>query len=130
MTTRRPKPPQSTWLIEQRKRRGWRPEDVADRLDVAVATIRGWESGRGIGPDSMTRLEMLFGVQSPAVGQAGQPDLAAALTALVEELRAMRQEREGMEARVRALEAEVRSHHGQPGGAGFPMRSVPRGSGG
>jgi transcriptional regulator with XRE-family HTH domain len=78
MTTRRPKPEASRWLIDQRKRRGWKPEDLADRLDIAVATVRGWESGRGIGPESLMRLEALFGVQSPTAEPA-QGDLAAAV---------------------------------------------------
>ena len=94
MTTRRPKPAQNAWLIEQRKRRGWKPEDVADRLDVSVATVRGWESGRGIGPDSMTRLEALFGVAAPGHEQptsdAAMLELADAIRDLVEELRLSR----------------------------------------
>jgi hypothetical protein len=81
MTTRRPKPEASRWLIDQRKRRGWKPEDLADRLDIAVATVRGWESGRGIGPESLMRLEALFGVQSPdtSVSTAGSDAVAAAI---------------------------------------------------
>jgi hypothetical protein len=61
MTTRRPKPEASRWLIDQRKRRGWKPEDLADRLDIA--------------------LEALFGVQSPdtSVSTAGSDAVAAAI---------------------------------------------------
>lgn len=67
------------------------------------------------------------------VTEAPAPDLAAALTLLVEELRAMRQDRDRMEARMRALEvdivdlrAEVRSHHGSPVSGGHPAQSSPR----
>lgn len=51
--------------------------------------------------------------------------LAQAINALVVELRAMREERELVEARLRALEAERR--HAQPEDAALPERSAPRG---
>jgi transcriptional regulator with XRE-family HTH domain len=86
--TRREKPATSQWLIEQRKRRGWKPEDVAARLDAAVTTVRGWESGRSIGGDSLIRLEAIFGSSAPSDAPSGdQSDLAAAIrenTAMLE----------------------------------------------
>lgn len=58
---------------------------------------------------------------------AETPDLAAAIVALTEELRAMRQERETQEERFRALEAAV-SHLMPPDGEGSPEQSVLHGT--
>lgn len=78
---RRNKPAASLWLIDQRKRRGWRPEDVAARADVSATTVRGWESGRSIGGDALIRLEAIFGVPAPNGESATGPqgDVAAAV---------------------------------------------------
>lgn len=64
-------------------------------------------------PDEEAALVKVFGyppetAQEP-LEPTGTPDLAAAINALVGELQAMRQERESVEARLRALEAEVQS---------------------
>lgn len=126
MTTRRPKPPQNAWLIEQRKRRGWKPEDVATRLDVAVPTVRGWESGRGIGPDSVMRLEAIFGSAAPGHEVKEDSDLAGAIRELTQELQASREEREKTEARLRAVEAELESLRVPRVDAESPERPAPR----
>lgn len=128
VTTRRPKPPQTQWLIEQRKRRGWKPEDVASRMDVAVPTVRGWESGRGIGPDSITRLEALFGVSAPGHSEQAGSDLAAAIMALTRELQAAREERAAVARRLDEMEAVldglVERARRDGGGLPSPLRTL------
>lgn len=80
----KPKPPLSAWLIRQRKERGWKPADVAMRLDVAEVTVRGWESGRSMRADTVGELEKLFGVKAPGseVAATSASDLGAVLEAL------------------------------------------------
>jgi hypothetical protein len=56
-----------------------------------------------------------------------EPTLAAAITALVAELQASRLERESMESRLRAVEAELQSLRGPQATEGSPMRPVLRG---
>lgn len=76
---RKPKNALAAWLVEQRRQRRWRVEDVAERVDVVASTVRAWESGRGISDDNLDALERLFGVESPA--HVEQPSADSALVA-------------------------------------------------
>lgn len=89
---RRPKPATSVWLIEERNKAKMKPLDVAEAIDVAESTVRGWEAGRSIKSDNRRALERLFGVEAPAesVPPEDLRDLIAVLSALVDELRAGR----------------------------------------
>lgn len=67
---RKVKAPASLWVIAERKRLGWKPEELAERLNeaghaVAVGTIRVWEAGRKPGTDALEALEALFGSAAP-----------------------------------------------------------------
>lgn len=105
MKPRTAKPALSLWLIDHRKAATMKPADVARAVGVSEDTVRGWEAGRGIGPDSLPALEELFGEPAPAAGTGyAGGDLAAAITALVGELQQWRTEdRE----RIAALERFV-----------------------
>lgn len=73
----RARAPFAAWLREQRLSRQWRPEDIAERIDVSAATVRAWEARGSISADNRDRLERLFGVTAPSETQA--PDLGALL---------------------------------------------------
>lgn len=91
---RRPKAPLAAWIVEQRKAKALKPADLAARLGVAETTIRGWETGRGVSAENVASLERLFGVAAPdAPPPADMAALVAAMTNLVDELRADRQSR-------------------------------------
>jgi hypothetical protein len=64
----------------------------------------------------------------PVVVESPPADLATAILALTDELRERRQERVEQEARLRALEAEVRSLREQLGDAGSRGQSAPDGT--
>lgn len=85
------KPALSLWLVDARKAAAMKPHDVANAVGVAEETVRGWESGRGIGPESLAKLRGLFG-EPPAARQGPAGDLAAAITDLVDELQLWRSE--------------------------------------
>lgn len=91
-----PKHPVSLWLIAERKRHGWKAEEVARRLrDAGIqaeeTTYRVWEAGRKPKDDAIRAMETLFGSKAPGDPTAsGQPDLTrlidsqARLTAAIE----------------------------------------------
>lgn len=81
-TVRKPKAPLSAWIVEQRKRLGWKSEELAARLDVAESTVRGWESGRSVSADSLARMERAFGVQAPGTNEPGAGDPAGLMAAM------------------------------------------------
>lgn len=94
-------------------------------LSISQAEFSQWESGSRVPrPDNpkVERLYEFFGSRPEeetgpsAVGEAG---LAQAINLLVGELQAMRQERESIEARLRALEAELQSRRDPRAGEGF-----------
>ena len=45
-----------------------KPPDVAKAVGASADTVRGWETGRGIGPDFLHALETLFGEEAPHGG--------------------------------------------------------------
>lgn len=86
-----PKHPVSLWLIDERKRHGWKAEEVARRLrdagvDAADGTYRVWESGRKPSDTAIRAMETLFDSTAPAEA-APTPDLAALVAALTEQTR-------------------------------------------
>lgn len=90
----KPKPPVSDWIVRERKRLGWKPTDVSDRLKAAgyeaeVSTVQVWEAGRSPKPETIAGLERLFGSVAPRE-QADNGDMAAAIRELVEEVRLSR----------------------------------------
>lgn len=88
-----PKHPVSLWLIAERKRHGWKAEEVARRLrDAGIeaqdTTYRVWEAGRKPKADAIRAMETLFGSKAPGEPEpSGQPDLAALLAAMTEQSR-------------------------------------------
>jgi transcriptional regulator with XRE-family HTH domain len=76
---RKPKSPLAAWIVDQRKRLGWKSEELAARLDVAESTVRGWESGRSVSAESITRLERAFGVEAPGSHDSTGGDVAGAI---------------------------------------------------
>jgi transcriptional regulator with XRE-family HTH domain len=84
----------SLWLIDNRKRLGHKPADVAARVGVSETTVRGWEAGRSIGASSVAALEGYFGVEAPREREpVNLDDLVAAMRELIAELRAEREAR-------------------------------------
>jgi len=76
-------------------------------------------------PEEATVLGAEFGWPPDPQDIEEDTTLAAALTALAAELRESRLAREAIEARLRAVEAELRSLRGRPTGGGLPEQSAP-----
>jgi transcriptional regulator with XRE-family HTH domain len=117
------KPLLAQWIVDQRKAARLETWDIAGRLGVSDSTVRGWEAGRRPKADNLRELERLFG--QPAPGSAPRDELgglAAALSELAVELRATREDRRAVEARLRALETAARLQ-GPPDDEARPARS-------
>lgn len=72
----RHKPAVTLWLIAERKRLGWKPEELSRRLKDAgyqaeVSTVRVWESGRTPAAETVEGLEKLFGSTAPRETEQG-----------------------------------------------------------
>lgn len=100
----KPKPPQSAWLIRHRKERGWKPADVAQRLDVAEVTVRGWESGRSIRADTLAQMERLFGEEAPGHETTAPEGTVALIQAMT---RAMEAQADAFNAMAEQIQAAV-----------------------
>ena len=125
MGTYRAKPPVAAWIAQERRRKGWKAGDLAERLatigvQVSEQTIRVWESNadRKPSPSNLDALERLFGGQAPERESPGDmADLVAALmaqtaaiTELVSELREARGLSQEVRERVAAVEAYAEEH--------------------
>jgi hypothetical protein len=121
--------PLATWIVRQREARGWKQDSMASRLAEKGYRVRDdyyrqVESGKKPGPDFMAALESLFetGYVAPVEPEPVAPsstapemfDLLAAMaqqttvvTALIEELRAERQERASMADTVNGLKEQI-----------------------
>jgi transcriptional regulator with XRE-family HTH domain len=91
----RHKPPVSLWIAAERKRHGWKVEELSRRLREAgypaeVSTVRVWEAGRSPAPDTLGALETLFGAPAPRDEPADQSDLVSVIRELVDEVRLSR----------------------------------------
>ena len=122
------KPALSLWVIDNRKRLGWKPADVAARVGVTEDTVRGWEAGRGMSEDARLALEQAFGVPAPVGDREPTSELVSALREQTAEIGRLA---DGVEAllasRDRDLESLARTLAGllaspgtQQGGAGLP----------
>ena len=127
------KTPMQLWIADNRKRLKEEPADLARLTSVTVDTARGWESRGRPSEDAIAILERHFGQPAPrAEREAPQDELVAAIrdqtaaiTALIEELRAERSD--DREARLRVVEALVLPQ-GQPAAGASPRQSAPRAS--
>ena len=128
MIVQKAKPALALWVIRHRKALGMKPPDVARAVGASADTVRGWESGRGIGPDFLRALETLFGEEAPN-GGGGSPngDLAAAISALVDALDRDREERLAL---TRAIAALAESLATRPGDGESPEQPVLRATAG
>ena len=97
---RKPKPPISLWLAEQRKAHHETVEDVARIVDRVPATIRGWEAGRPPQGDdaSVTVLERHWGSIAPKTEMPA--DLA---TALMEQARVIQAQVDAIDRQTEML---------------------------
>lgn len=97
----RTKPPVSEWIAVERKRAGWKVDELSRRLVEAgypaeVSTIRVWEAGRSPRQETIEALERLFGSAAPRDRDQGGDNSAliseqtAVLRELVEEVRLSR----------------------------------------
>lgn len=137
-----PKPAVSLWITAERKRHGWKVEELSRRLIEAgypaeVSTVRVWEAGRAPRSETITGLERLFGSIAPRETQ--QPTDMAALVAaldrqtvairdLVAEVREGRDRLspEGVRVFVRALIAEGLIPLPEPLPEGFATEAEPQ----
>lgn len=98
------KTPLQLWIADNRKRVGLSPADLGRLTGVTEDTARGWESRGRPSEDALAVLERRFGEPAPReAGQAATGDLAAALLALADELRASREERQALRTELDAL---------------------------
>lgn len=126
--------PIGQWLVESRLARGWKTAEVARRELVRLGGIRiapsqyaEYEAGTRIPKaETLEKFQSFYG-SAPTTDTGELAGLVGALSALVEEMRADRREREAFEVRLRAVEAELRLRE-LPAAAESPERSAPRGS--
>lgn len=112
---RKPKAPLAAWIVEQRKAREWKSEELAARLGVSDSTVRSWESGRAVSADNLAQMERLFGLAAPDgdryVGQdalvAAIDRQTAAIDRLVQAIEDSRADQQGMNEGLAALAAQV-----------------------
>ncbi len=108
------KPATAAWIVRERKHLQLKPRDIVERLaaqglTVSEATVKVWESNadRRPAPENIAGLERIFGSAAPTT-ETPSSDLAAAISGLVAELRADREEhRQLTEMRLRSLELAV-----------------------
>lgn len=67
---RRDKPPISQWIVDERKRHGWKVDEVSRRLlemgyEAQPSTVQVWEAGRTPRADTLEALERLFDSHAP-----------------------------------------------------------------
>lgn len=79
------KPPLAQWIVEQRRAKSWKLEELARRLreagyEAADTTVRTWEAGRRPHPGTIRALELLFDKAAPR--EREEPDMAALLARL------------------------------------------------
>lgn len=137
--------PIAAWLIRSRAQftepgasRAWTVEDFLRTLHAETGwapvrtTYARWESGAARPePENIARVVAFYEARNVAGPEAPveepEPSLAAALTALVVELRESREAREATEARLRAVEAELQSLRERREDGAPSARSAPGG---
>lgn len=119
------------WIADERKARGETPGDLARLTSVTEDTARGWESRGAPSADALAILERHFGKAAPRAEGASTGDVAAAidrqtavLSALVDELRLARMDRDRLEAVERTVERLLAE--GDPTGPGAEGSPAPR----
>lgn len=101
------------WAYQARQEAALSVEQVADELArrgqaVTPATIRGIESGsKKPGARLLRVLAQVLDSTPPGADPAGEPSLAAALSALAEELAASREERAALRLERETLSVQV-----------------------
>lgn len=80
------KTPLQLWIVDNRKRLGLTPADLARLTDVSVDTARGWESRGSPSADALAILQAKFGKPLPEETQAvGDPGVTRLATAIEEQ---------------------------------------------
>jgi transcriptional regulator with XRE-family HTH domain len=96
------KPPVSQWNVDERKRHGWKVDELSRRLldmgyEAQPSTVQVWEAGRSPKADTIEALERLFGSAAPR-GAELSGDLADAIreqaAAIRDLVTAIREDRE------------------------------------
>lgn len=126
--------PIGDWIKAERKRHGWKVEELSRRLVDAgyegeVNTVRVWESPKGRQPkaDTITALERLFGASAPRESETTNADLASAVRELVEEVRLSRLSQErNADVLAELLGVVLAGRLPQPGTEGAAVVPVPR----
>lgn len=70
------------WVVDNRKRLGLDPADLALLTGVSEDTARGWESRGRPSDEAIVRLEQRFGVPAPRQDEAGAGDSVAIAAAI------------------------------------------------
>lgn len=79
---RHKKTPMQLWVVDNRKRLGLDPADLAALAGVSEDTARGWESRGRPSEDAIVRLEQRFGVPAPRQDEGIGGDQSAVIAAL------------------------------------------------
>lgn len=136
------KHPLALWIIDERKRLGLKPADVAQAVDVSEGTVRAWETARAgdtkrlPSPENVESLERLFGTPAPGRDLAGTvldqllqlvKTQAAEISALRRELAEDRQDASSERAALADILADLRAEllaqrPGASNGAEAPAR--------
>lgn len=126
------KPPVSQWIVDERKRHGWKVDELSRRLvemgyEAQPSTVQVWEAGRSPKGETIDALERLFGSAAPRAAELSG-DLASAIreqTAAMRELVAeLREAREAQQGRDEGLAAAL----GELSGTLARLRLAPDGT--
>lgn len=92
------KPALSLWIVEQRRAKKWKLEELARRLrdagyEAADTTVRTWEAGRRPSAATIRGMELLFDASAP-VDDLASTDMAALVRSISELAESIREERQ------------------------------------
>lgn len=127
------KTPTQLWVVDNRKRLGLEPADLAQLTGVSEDTARGWESRGKPSEDALVLLERRFGVPRPKeeaspADQSGIIDaidrLTAAVARIEDRLDRVAGSTEGLADGLLDLLARLTSEHVNSGAASEPRRVV------
>jgi transcriptional regulator with XRE-family HTH domain len=101
-----------------RQRRGWTQEELADKLEVGITSVKNWESGKHEPRSALARIEDVLGTK--LTGETREPSVSESVDArLTGELATRLAERSAQIARLEAENQALRAENARLRGQGL-----------